>query len=238
MKSRLNWNNKIIEIQIIISIVRVIEHFSNMLVLSGVFNTRILDATNYVVNQDYMRVNYTLIVVYTMLLVTGIRSNNVSCFCLDLAQWRLLIGQSLCNAIYWSNMDFSVYWCSRWNGHIESTLKWLLMASNPLSTGKLISKSGFFPVCSCQVKCIHQWPHLSWNKFIPQTWYVYAYPKSTMIHWFPGPATLPTKINSISSLYGNKCSVTTPLDAIIEMANFFKPFTPFSTNFRSSQPPV
>jgi hypothetical protein len=31
-----------------------------MLVLSGVFNTRILDATNYV-NQDYMRVNYTLI---------------------------------------------------------------------------------------------------------------------------------------------------------------------------------
>jgi hypothetical protein len=44
---------------------------------------------------------------------------NVSCFCLDMAQWRLLIGQSLCNAIYWSNMGFSVYWCSRWNGHIE-----------------------------------------------------------------------------------------------------------------------
>jgi hypothetical protein len=42
-----------------------------MLVLSGVFlNTRILDATNYT-NQDYMRVNYTLIVFYTMLLVTG-----------------------------------------------------------------------------------------------------------------------------------------------------------------------
>jgi hypothetical protein len=38
-----------------------------MLVLSGVFNTRILDATIYA-NQDYMRVNYTLIVVYTMLL--------------------------------------------------------------------------------------------------------------------------------------------------------------------------
>jgi hypothetical protein len=37
-----------------------------MLVLSGVFNTRILVATNYA-NQDYMRVNYTLIVVYTML---------------------------------------------------------------------------------------------------------------------------------------------------------------------------
>jgi hypothetical protein len=32
--------------------------------------TRTLDATNYA-NQDYMRVNYTLIVVYTMLLVTA-----------------------------------------------------------------------------------------------------------------------------------------------------------------------
>jgi hypothetical protein len=30
-----------------------------MLILSGVFNTRILVATNYA-NQDYMRVNYTL----------------------------------------------------------------------------------------------------------------------------------------------------------------------------------
>jgi hypothetical protein len=42
-----------------------------MLVLGGVFNRRILDATNYT-NQDYMRVSYstyTLIVVYTMLLV-------------------------------------------------------------------------------------------------------------------------------------------------------------------------
>jgi hypothetical protein len=85
MKSQLNWNNKIIEIQIIISIVRVSEHFNKMLVLSGVFNTRILDSTNYA-NQDYMRVNYTLIVVYTMLLVTGSQSKNVSCFCLDMAQ--------------------------------------------------------------------------------------------------------------------------------------------------------
>jgi hypothetical protein len=73
---------------------------------------------NYV-NQDYIRVNYTLIVVYSMLLVTGSQSRNISCFCLDMAQWRSLIGQSLCNAIYWSNMGFSVYWCSRWNGHIE-----------------------------------------------------------------------------------------------------------------------
>jgi hypothetical protein len=88
--------NKIIEIRIIISIVRVIEHDSKMLVLSGIFNTRSLDATNYA-NQDYMRVNYTLIVVYTMLLVTSSQSKNVSCFCLDMAQWRSLIGQSLCN---------------------------------------------------------------------------------------------------------------------------------------------
>jgi hypothetical protein len=36
-----------------------------MLVLSGVFNTRILVATNYT-NQDYMRVNDTLIVFYTI----------------------------------------------------------------------------------------------------------------------------------------------------------------------------
>jgi hypothetical protein len=83
-----------------------------MLVLSGVSNTRILDATDYA-NQDYMRVKYTLIVVYTMLLVTGSQSKNVSCFCLDMAQWRSLIGQSLYNATFWSNMGFSVYWCSR-----------------------------------------------------------------------------------------------------------------------------
>jgi hypothetical protein len=100
MKSQLN-NNKIIEIQI--SIVKVSEHFSKMLVLSGVFNTRILDATNYA-NQDYMHVNYTLMVVYTMLLVTGSQSKIISGFCLDMAQYRSLIGQSLCNAIYWSNI--------------------------------------------------------------------------------------------------------------------------------------
>jgi hypothetical protein len=38
-----------------------------MLVLSGVFNTRILDTMNYT-NQDYVHVNYTLIVIYSMLL--------------------------------------------------------------------------------------------------------------------------------------------------------------------------
>jgi hypothetical protein len=63
-----------------------------MLVLSGVFNTRILVATNYA-NQDYMRVNYTLIVVYAIPLVTCSQSKNVC---------------SLCTAIYWSNMGFSV----------------------------------------------------------------------------------------------------------------------------------
>jgi hypothetical protein len=88
MKSQINWNNKIIAIQIIISIVRVSEHFGKILVLSGVFNTKIVDATNYA-NQDHMCVKYTLIVVYTMLLVTSsqsILSKNVSCFCMDMAQ--------------------------------------------------------------------------------------------------------------------------------------------------------
>jgi hypothetical protein len=83
-----------------------------MLALSGVFNTRMLDNMNYT-NQVYVHVNYMLIVIYSMLLATGSQSKNVSCFCLDMAQWRSLIGQSLCNAIYWSNMGFSVYWCSR-----------------------------------------------------------------------------------------------------------------------------
>jgi hypothetical protein len=40
----------------LISIVWVSEHFSKMLVLSGVFNTRTLGATNYA-NQDYVHVN-------------------------------------------------------------------------------------------------------------------------------------------------------------------------------------
>jgi hypothetical protein len=56
-----------------------------MLVLSGVFNTRILDTMNYT-NHDYVHANYTLIVIYSMLLVTGSQSKNVSCFCLDMAQ--------------------------------------------------------------------------------------------------------------------------------------------------------
>jgi hypothetical protein len=55
-----------------------------MLVLSGVFNTRILVVTNYG-NQDDTHVNYTLIV-YTIPLVTCSQPKNVSCFCLDMAQ--------------------------------------------------------------------------------------------------------------------------------------------------------
>jgi hypothetical protein len=50
-----------------------------MLVLSGVFNTRIVDAMNYT-NQDHVHINYTLIVIYSMFLVTGSQSKNVSCF--------------------------------------------------------------------------------------------------------------------------------------------------------------
>jgi hypothetical protein len=37
-------------------------------------------------NQYHMHANYILIVVYSMLLVTGSQSKNVSCFCLDMAQ--------------------------------------------------------------------------------------------------------------------------------------------------------
>jgi hypothetical protein len=95
MKSQLNWNNKTIEIQIIIRIVRVSEHFSKMLVLSGVFNTRNLNARNYE-NQDYMRVNYTLIVVYSMLLVTGSQSKKrIMCLAgygpIAIADWSIIV---------------------------------------------------------------------------------------------------------------------------------------------------
>jgi hypothetical protein len=46
-------------------------------------NTRILDTMNYT-NQVYVHANYTLIFIYSMLLVTGSQSKNVSCFCLDM----------------------------------------------------------------------------------------------------------------------------------------------------------
>jgi hypothetical protein len=48
-----------------------------MLVLSGVCNTRILDSMNYT-NQVYVHANYTLMFIYSMLLVTGSQSKNVS----------------------------------------------------------------------------------------------------------------------------------------------------------------
>jgi hypothetical protein len=68
-----------------------------MLILSGVFNTINLDATNYA-NQDYMRVNYALIVVYTMLLVTGSQSKKRLMFLpgygpIAIADWSI-IGQT------------------------------------------------------------------------------------------------------------------------------------------------
>jgi hypothetical protein len=36
-----------------------------------------------------------IIVIYSMLLVTGSQSKNISCLCLVMAQWRSLVGQSL-----------------------------------------------------------------------------------------------------------------------------------------------
>jgi hypothetical protein len=50
-----------------------------MLILSGVFNTRILVATNYA-NHDYMCVNYTLIVVYNITLITCSQSKTYHVF--------------------------------------------------------------------------------------------------------------------------------------------------------------
>jgi hypothetical protein len=78
-----------------ISIVRVSEHFSKMLVLSGVFNTRILDTMNFT-NQDYMHVNYTLVVVYSMLLVTGSQSKKRLMFLpgygpIAIADWSIIV---------------------------------------------------------------------------------------------------------------------------------------------------
>jgi hypothetical protein len=91
MKSQINLNNKIIEIQITISIVKVSEHFSTMLVLSGVFNSRILDTMNYT-NRDYVHVNYTLLlVIYSMLLVNGSQSKNVSYGPIAIADWSIIV---------------------------------------------------------------------------------------------------------------------------------------------------
>jgi hypothetical protein len=59
----------------------------------SIFNTRILDTTMNYTNQDYVHVNYTLIV--SMLLVTGSQSKNMSCFCMDgpiaIADWSIIV---------------------------------------------------------------------------------------------------------------------------------------------------
>jgi hypothetical protein len=62
-----------------------------------------------------------------MFLVTSSQSKNVSCFCLDMAQLRSLIGQSLCNTIYWSRVLASIGAVVEMG--ILSTLKRLLMES-------------------------------------------------------------------------------------------------------------
>jgi hypothetical protein len=47
-------------------------------------------------NQVYVHINYTIIVIYSMLLVTGSQSKNVSCFFLDMAKieiadWSIIV---------------------------------------------------------------------------------------------------------------------------------------------------
>jgi hypothetical protein len=59
-------------------------HFSKMLVLSGVFNTRMLDTMNYV-NQDYMHVSYAnSCLLYALSNWQPIKKRLM--FCLDMAQ--------------------------------------------------------------------------------------------------------------------------------------------------------
>jgi hypothetical protein len=75
-----------------------------MLVLSGVFNTIILVATNYA-NQDYIRVNYALVVVYTIYTCTLINLQPIKKRLMFLpgygpiaiADWSIPV----CTAIYW-----------------------------------------------------------------------------------------------------------------------------------------
>jgi hypothetical protein len=71
MKSQLSWNNKIIEIQIIIRILRVSEHFSKMLeyLIQEFWMIR-------TTRTKIMCVSITYMVVYSMLLVTGSQSKN------------------------------------------------------------------------------------------------------------------------------------------------------------------
>jgi hypothetical protein len=96
------------------------------------FNTRILDATNYA-NQDYMRVDYTFIVVYTMLWVTGSQSKKR----LDVFAWiwpnsdRWLVN----HCAMMPSISIGQTWALASIGAIVemgvlSTLKRLLMESN------------------------------------------------------------------------------------------------------------
>jgi hypothetical protein len=65
-----------------------------MLALSGVFlNIRILDTMNYT-NQDYVHINYTLIVIQLNAISNQQPIKKRLMFCLDMAQLRSLIGQS------------------------------------------------------------------------------------------------------------------------------------------------
>jgi hypothetical protein len=98
----------------IISIVWVSKHFSKMLVLSGVFNTIILVATNYA-NQDYMRVNvYTYSCYTTCIPLVTCSQSKKSCFCLiaPIADWSIHV---YCHLLV-KHGFYSVKWCSLWNG--------------------------------------------------------------------------------------------------------------------------
>jgi hypothetical protein len=99
-----------------------INEISNKLVLSGVFNTRIFDTMNYA-NQDYMHVNYT-----QLFTLCSIKKTQLFTLCsikkrliflpgygpIAIADWPIIVQ---CHLLV--NHGFSVYWCSRWNGHIE-----------------------------------------------------------------------------------------------------------------------
>jgi hypothetical protein len=75
----------------------------------------ILDATNYA-NQDYMCVNYTLIVVYTMLLVTGSQSKKHLTFLsgygpIAIADWSIIVQcHLLVKHGFWRLLVLSLKW--------------------------------------------------------------------------------------------------------------------------------
>jgi hypothetical protein len=73
-----------------------------MWVLSGVFNTTIFGAAYYV-KQDYACQLHTYICLHnTLSNRQPIKKRDISYFCLEMAQYRSLIGQALCTAICWS----------------------------------------------------------------------------------------------------------------------------------------